>query len=292
MLVATGATAAAAAAVIGYLVVGGSSSPAVHPKALPGHQFLYPECAPVHGTPWRYPGVARIQSSVYESFAIHYSCASAKTWTKRLAQLKIPVLKTGNQTVIEGPPGFKCEAWPDARGHAYAGGCQKGTRIAFGWNWNVANRRVALVPDDSGSFHLMQLGGSDADSVIRPLAKGHYQIEVLNTSGIGVLNGFTWAPPPAWTITAITKSSGANCKLASAKKVVCTGNVSAPKCLCSSSGGRVKVDLAVSVHTPKPGKGAPVTYGFEGAQLRITAMSAVPFLIPGTPQQEKRQHGV
>jgi hypothetical protein len=283
----------AAASVTTFVVVsGGDSTPAGRARSLAGHQFLYPECAPVHGTRWRYPGVARIQSDVYESFAIHYSCASAKMWTKRLARIKIPLLKTGNHTVIKGPPGFKCEAWPDAHGHAYAGGCQKGSRIAFGWNWNVANRRVALVANEVGIVHLVSLVGSDVESVIRPLTNGHYQIEVLNTSGIGVVTGFTWSAPPSWTITAITKTSGANCKLVSVQKVLCTGRVLAPTCLCSNSGGTVKIDLAVSIDNPKPEKGPPESYGTVGAELRITAMTAVPFLIPGTPQEAKRRSGV
>jgi hypothetical protein len=138
----------------------------------------------------------------------------------------------------------------------------------------------------------MQLAGSDVASIIRPLGNGRYEIQVSNTSGIGTLNGFTWTPPSSWTIRAITKTSGAECRLASTKKVVCTGRISAPQCLCTNTGGTVTVDLAVSVHTPKPEKDDHVTYGVVGAQLRITAMTAVPFLIPGTPQEEKRQHGV
>jgi hypothetical protein len=223
---------------------------------------------------------------------MHYSCTSASTWTKRLAHEKIPILQTGNQTVLQGPTGFRCEAWPDANGHAYAGGCQKGTRIAFGWNWNVANRRVALVPDEYGDVHLMKLGGADTESILQPLANGHYQLEVLNTSGIGVVTEFTWNPPAYWTITAITKSAGAHCKLVSNTEVVCKGQIAPPLCLCSNSGGIATIDLAVSIRTPKPAKGPPVSYGLEGAKLRITAMTAVPFVIPGTPQQAKRENGV
>ena len=81
-------------------------------------------------------------------------------------------------------------------GIAYAGGCQKGKQ-AFGWNWNVANSRQALVHGDDGSYHVVTLSGSDAETIVRPLTKGHYQVYVLNTSGIGFVNGFTWSPPRA-----------------------------------------------------------------------------------------------
>ena len=128
--------------------------------------------------------------------------------------------------------------------------------------------------------------------MIRPLGNGHYELEVLNTSGIGTINRFTWTSPQAWTITSITKTSGASCNLASERTMVCMGEIAAPACLCSNSGGTVTIEFAVKVQTPKAGRGAAVSYGVEGAHLRIKAMTAVPFLIPGTPQQAKREHGV
>jgi hypothetical protein len=287
------AVAAAGAAVGIYFAVRGSSKEnsatgaRSADKALAGHQFLEPECTPVEGPRWRYPGPAKIASTSYELFAIHYDCATAGTWAKRLARLTIPVHRSGQYSRVQGPPGFYCTALPDATGHAYVGGCQKGN-AAFGWNWNVANSRSALVRDETGKYHVERLAGSDAQTIIRPLAKGRYQVYVLNTSGIGFLDGFTWSPPPGWTITKITKTTGGKCRLQSDGKVDCHGRVAPPSCLCTGDGGAVTIDLAV--RAPAASKGR--TFGAVGAKLRITNMTPVPYLIPGTPAAAKRQRGV
>ena len=141
-------------------------------------------------------------------------------------------------TVLKGPPGYYCSAWPDANGHAYAGGCQskgggdcvatknaygrpyangRGCKVtggnkAFGWNWNVANRRVVFAHDDEGVLHLIHVSGADTNVVFRYL-NGSYELQVLNTSGIGYLNGFTWTPSPGWSVKSIKKASGADCSL-------------------------------------------------------------------------------
>ena len=284
---------AVAGAVVAVVVVGGgSSNHATSSAALQGgrpagHRFLEPECAPLTGIRWSYPGQTRISSTKYELFAIHYSCTTAGTWAKRLAPLKIPVYRSGKQSQIQGPPGFYCTALPDASGHAYAGACQKGD-AAFGWNWNVANSRSALVRDEAGHYHVVNLAGSDAETIIKPRTKGHYQVYILNTSGIGFLDGFTWTPPAGWTITAITKTTGGSCRLAADGKVACRGHVVPPSCLCTASGGAVTIELAVSAPTSTKGR----TFGAVGAKLRITSMTPVPYLIPGTPAEAKRQHGV
>ncbi len=229
---------------------------------------------------------------MYESFAIHYSCAKAKMWTERLALLTVHVTKVGNPGKIEGPAGFACEAWPDANNHAYAGGCQAGRSVAFGWNWNVANSREVLIRDqNTGQYHMQRLSGADTETILRPLPRGHYRIEVLNTSGIGYLTGFTWTPPPGWTIHGLSKVTGAKCTLA-AQKVTCSGTVAPPPCLCAGKGGTVKIDLAVSTPPPVRVHGKIEHFGTVGAKMRITHMRAVPFLIPGTPAEAKRQQGL
>ena len=274
------------------LVNGGSSERQAAPVKVPGHTYFAPECAPLRAARWVYPGPAKISSAVYESFAINYSCEEAKMWTKRLATDTVHVTNVGNPGKIPGPAGFNCEAWPDANNHAYAGGCQKGTKTAFGWNWNVANPRQVLAQDpDSGQFHMTQLAGADTETLLKPLPHGHYSIEVLNTSGIGFLNGFTWSPPPGWTIHGITKVTGAKCTLAS-QVVTCSGKVSPPACLCAGDGGKVKIDIAVSTPGETYVKGKPVHYGTVGAKMQITRMTAVPYLIPGTPAEAKKQQGV
>jgi hypothetical protein len=283
----------AVVAAVSISVVGGSSTRRAAAtttnaaQSLGGHRFLAPECAPVSGPRWRYPGPARITSTSYELFAIRYSCAAAESWAKKLAPVSIPVFRSGKQSELHGPTGFYCSALPDAAGHAYAGACQKGN-VAFGWNWNVANSRSALVRDDSGKYHVTQLSGSDAQTIIGPLAKGRVTVEVVNTSGIGFLDGFTWAPPPGWTITAVRRTTGGTCRLEAGGAIGCRGRVPPPSCLCTSDGGTVKIELAVRAPSASDGR----TFGVVGAKLRITNMTPVPYLIPGTPAEAKRQRGV
>jgi len=282
----------AVAGVVAYVVADGSSgegskkSAAAEPPSVGAHRLLKPECPPVSSVRWEYPGPARISSTRYELFAINYSCAEAGRWARQLARLTVPVRKAGQMTTIRGPAGFACEALPDQTGHAYAGGCQK-DRSAFGWNWNVANSRSALVRDESGNYRARPLAGSDAQTIVKPLKKGRYQLYVQNTSGIGFLNSFTWTPPPGWTITRITKARGSTCRLDGDGTVACAGKVAPPSCLCVGDGGAVTVDLAVKVHTPSSAKNR--TYGAVGAKFRIKTMTPVPYLIPGTPAAAKRQ---
>ncbi len=138
-----------------YLLVGGrSSSPtssaataspvstrALALQGLQGRRLLAPECAPINGPRWVYPigppvpglpnVVANIRSDLYEVFAINYSCKQASAWIRKLYRLRIPIKHSGNVTVLKGPPGYYCSAWPDADGRAYAGGCQsKGEGVA------------------------------------------------------------------------------------------------------------------------------------------------------------------
>ena len=119
--------------------------------------------------------IADIKSNLYEVFAINYDCKQADAWIKKLSVLHIPVRHNGNVTVLKGPKGWYCSAFPDKNGLAYAGGCQSGGgggcvasnnygqvyskgqgckltggKEAFGWNWNVANRRVVFGHDAEG----------------------------------------------------------------------------------------------------------------------------------------------
>jgi hypothetical protein len=289
---------------------------------LAGRHLLKPECAPVNGPRWVYPVappvrglpniVANIRSNLYEVFAIGYSCKQASAWVRKLSRLRIPIRHNGNVTVLHGPAGYYCSAWPDANGRAYAGGCQSkgggdcvykspyghvyangrgctitGGRQAFGWNWNVANRRVVFAHDDKGVLHLVHVSGADTNLVFRYL-NGSYQLQVLNTSGIGYLNGFTWEPSPGWSVTGIKSASGADCTVTKAGKITCTGRVQPPSCLCGDDGGVVSVTFTASPTTKKAG------YLFGGApwQFKITKMTPVPYIIPGSPDEAIKRDGV
>jgi len=291
-------------------------------KALQSHPLSAPECAPIKGPRWVYPVgppvkglpgiVANIQSDLYEVFAIDYPCKQAAAWIRKLYDRKIPVKKSGDVTVLKGPPGYYCSAWPDANGVAYAGGCQsngggecvagknaygrpyangrgctlKGGHRAFGWNWNVANRRVVFAHDAQGVLHLIHVSGSDTNVVFRYL-NGRYQLEVLNTSGIGYLNGFTWTPSPGWKVTAITHANGASCSL-SHGKIACNGTVHPPTCLCAADGGSVSIEFTAT----RTNKGHGFLFGGSPTQFKVTKMTPVPYIIPGTPDEAAKRGGV
>jgi hypothetical protein len=291
-------------------------------KGLAGRRLLAPECEPVKGPQWVYPVappvrglpniVADIKSNLYEVFAIDYPCKQASAWVRKLSSLKIPIRYNGNVTVLKGPAGYYCSAWPDKNGRAYAGGCQvkgggdcvskspygqqydkgrgctiTGGRQAFGWNWNVANRRVVFQHDDKGVLHLVHVSGTDTNLVFRYL-NGSYQLQVLNTSGIGYLNGFTWEPSAGWSVTGIKSASGAECSVTKAGKIHCAGSVHPPTCLCGADGGVVSVTFTASPTKKNAG------YLFGGApwQFKITKMTPVPYIIPGSPDEAAKRAGV
>lgn len=322
----------AAAGGIAYAFLGGgSSTPGAVPvvaqssplAALKGHELLKPECTPINGPRWAYPiappvkglppVVANIRSDLYEVFAVNYSCKEASSWIRKLSRMRIPVLHSGNATVLKGPAGYYCSAWPDAHGLAYAGGCQskggggcvatknaagrpyangRGCKLtggdkAFGWNWNVVNRRVVFQQNDKGVTQLVHVSGSDSNVVFRYL-NGRYELQVLNTSGIGYLNGFTWVPSAGWKVTGIKTSSGAACSLTSAGAISCKGSVNPPSCLCADDGGTVVVDFAAAPTTKDHG------YLFGGSpwQFKVTKMTPVPYIIPGSPDEAAKRGGV
>lgn len=318
-----------------YVLVGRSSTPssasattpisanALALRGLLGHPLTAPECTPIKGPRWVYPigpavpslpnVVANIRSNLYEVFAINYSCKQASAWIQKLSRLHIPIRHSGNVSVLKGPPGYYCSAWPDANGQAYAGGCQSngggrceptkngagyqypngrgcklaGGNKAFGWNWNVANRRVVFAHDSKGVLHLIHVSGSDTNVVFNYL-NGSYKLEVMNTSGIGYLDGFTWTPSPGWTVTRIKNASGAACSVTQAGKITCSGTVQPPSCLCTGDGGIVSVEFTA---TPTK-KNAGYLFGGSATQFKVTKMTPVPYLIPGTPDEAAKRAGV
>ncbi len=158
---------------------------------------------------------------------------------------------------------------------------------AFGWNWNVANRRVVFAHDDKGVLRLIHVSGSDTNVGFRYL-NGSYQLVILNTSGIGYLNGFTWTPSPGWTVTRIKNATGAACSLTRAGKISCTGSINPPNCLCAGDGGSVSVEFTAAPTTKSHG----YLFGGSAAQFKVTKMTPVPYLIPGTPDEAAKRHGV
>src|SRR5439155_15570800 len=146
-------------------------------------------------------------------------------------------------------------------------GCElTGGKNAFGWNWNVANRRVVFAHDDKGVLHLVHVSGSDTNVIFRSPSENSYELQVLNTSGIGYLNGFTWSPPEGWKVTHIKNSTGADCSLTPKGKIFCSGTVHPPTCLCGNDGGSVSVSFSAAPTTKTHG----FLFGGSAAQFRIT----------------------
>jgi hypothetical protein len=178
----------------------------------------------------------------------------------------------------------------NAAGRPYANGrgCKiTGGNKAFGWNWNVANRRVVFAHDDKGVLHLIHVSGSDTNLIFRYL-NGSYQLEILNTSGIGYLNGFTWTPSPGWTVTGIKSATGASCSMTPAGKISCAGSIHPPSCLCTGDGGSVSIQFTAAPTKKNHG----YLFGGGPAQFKITKMTPVPYLIPGTPEEAAKRDGV
>src|SRR5207253_2153216 len=105
-----------------------------------------------------------------------------------------------------------------------------------------------------------------------------YQLDVQNTSGIGYINQFTWTPPAALTITAITSAEGGRCSLASGI-IVCNGRVAPPQCTCLA-GGDLTVNFSAKGLEPTFANGYTTWHGMDGAFLTITQMTPVPYHIP------------
>ena len=65
---------------------------------------------------------------------------------------------------------------------------------------------------------------TDATTIIRPIdmRAGTYQVEVVNTSGIGYINSFDWVPPAELKVIAVTGTKGGTCHLAN-NVISCTG---------------------------------------------------------------------
>jgi hypothetical protein len=317
----------AAAGVVAYVLVSGGdgahtpkqrTATSIPRQVYDGHRLLYPECTPLTGRRWFYPvspppaGLqpieAKIESNLYEVFSINYDCKEASTWVQRLSRTKIAIKGSGDATVLKGPAGFFCSAWPDTAGHAYAGGCQTESggdcrsgddpaaracrqadgKRAFGWNWNVANRRVVFVRNEAGKLNLTRVGGADTNITFRTPSEGTYELQVMNTSGIGYLDEFSWSPPEGWKVTKLKGATGADCSLTDAGKILCSGKVRPPSCLCSGDGGSVTIRFAAEPTRKNPG----YLVGGGASGTRITKMTPVPYLIPGTPKEAAKHRGV
>ena len=98
---------------------------------------------------------------------------------------------------------------------------------------------------------------------MRWISPGIYELDVQNTSGIGYINVFTWTPPPALTVVAVTKTVGGKCSLAGGY-IQCSGKIPPPKCTCQA-GGDLTVTFTAKGLEPTFANGYWTYYGIVGA---------------------------
>jgi hypothetical protein len=124
----------------------------------------------------------------------------------------------------------------------------------------------------------------DATMIVRYLApqSGKYQLEIQNTSEIGFINTFDWVPPAGLTVTAVTKTNGGTCQLAS-NTITCRGGkghhgIAPPDCSCHA-GGWMTVTFKATGYSPRFNGKYWTYYGFD-SELRILSMTPVGYHIP------------
>jgi hypothetical protein len=111
---------------------------------------------------------------------------------------------------------------------------------------------------------------------------------ISNTSGIGSIDGFTWAAPPQLTITGVTSTIGSSTCSLDNGAISCQGKLAPPLCLCTGSGGAVTIEFTATGAVPTIRNGVPTVQGLSWSYMRITAMTPVPRLIPDVVQQLRK----
>ncbi len=226
----------------------------------------------------------KLSADTYEAFTVGFSCVTATSYIKRIVSTKAPPNAAYREQPLAGIPGFQCTAYPDKTGRAYGGSCRHGT-AEFGWNLNVLYQTPAL---QAGADDVAD--NTDATSVLRLLGPGKYELEIQNTSRIGYIDSFRWVPPPKLTITAITSSSRGKCQVDASGSIACVAKLRPPKCLCRASGGTVTVDFTTPPSVVLKIQGYAVSSSTLGARFQVVAMTAVPYLIASTLEEERQGH--
>jgi hypothetical protein len=131
----------------------------------------------------------------------------------------------------------------------------------------------------TGANHLEP---TDVVTVVRALAlrTGKYQVEVENTSAIGYINTFTWAPSDAITVTSITSSHGGSCHIAN-NSIICTASkkgIAPPSCTCRA-GGALEVNFTATGNGPTFNGRWWTYYGFTNT-TDVNQMTKVPGHVP------------
>jgi len=157
--------------------------------------------------------------------------------------------------------------------------------FAVGVNAADAATETAAVATADTPIDPNTLGraSGDAVAIVRWISPGIYELDVQNTSGIGYINLFTWTPPPAMTVVAVTKTVGGKCSLTGGY-IQCSGKIPPPKCTCQA-GGDLTVTFSAKGLEPTFANGYWTYYGIVGAYLQIRQMTPVPYHIPSALPQ-------
>jgi hypothetical protein len=107
--------------------------------------------------------------------------------------------------------------------------------------------------------------------------KGHFTLRVQNQSSFGIINNFTWAPPPTLKATGVSSSSKGSCRLAGGS-ISCQAKIQPPKCTCKPG---PNVVIHFSGKTVKGYNGDAV--GYVGGSLRVGGITPVPYIVPSSP---------
>jgi hypothetical protein len=137
---------------------------------------------------------------------------------------------------------------------------------------------AAATPPVATDPNTLGRASADVVAIVRWVGPGSYQLEVQNTSGIGYIDAFNWAPPVDLIITAVTSTEGGKCALVGGS-IECTGKVPPPKCTCQA-GGSLTVNFTAKGLEPTFANGYWTYYGFSGARLQIQQVTPVPYHIP------------
>jgi hypothetical protein len=99
--------------------------------------------------------------------------------------------------------------------------------------------------------------------VVRILSHDHYQVEVQNTAPTAFIKSFDWSPPSGLTVTAVTGSTGGQCKLDGAGGITCTGKA-APSTCSGCVGASMIVNFTATGLEPTYANGYWTYYGVVG----------------------------
>ena len=180
----------------------------------------------------------------------------------------------------------------NAYGRPYANGrgCKiTGGKKAFGWNWNVANRRVVFAHDAKGVLHLIHVSGVGHERRL-PLPQ-----RLLPAPGP---EHERYRLPRRLHLDAVSRLVGHEHQEGGRRRLHAsrgTGKISLHRqhSIRRAASARATAASSSIKFTAAPTKKqAGYLFGGSAAQFKVTKMTPVPYLIPGTPEEAAKREGV